>query len=357
MSDGDQPDDAQKTEDPTQKRIQESRKKGQVAVSREVNNWLMLLAATMIVVVLAPSVFKDLKLYLQTFIAQADMLPGAPGGIGIILADLFFNMLRVMALPFIFLMVFAAAGPLLQTGPLFAPESIKPDLSKVSPMKGFKRLFSMRSLMEFAKGIVKLALIGVVGAMILYPFYGQIDHMVGLPIDFMLGELMILFTRLMIGVLIVLAIIAMIDLVYQRMEQQKKLRMTKQEVKDEYRQSEGDPEIKARLRALRQQRAQQRMMQNVPKADVVITNPTHYSIALQYDGEGMEAPVCVAKGLDEVALRIQEVAREHDIILYENKPLAHALYDTVDIDQEIPHDQYKAVAEVISYVLQLRGKR
>ena len=151
-----------------------------------------------------------------------------------------------------------------------------------------------------------------------------------------------------------MGIVALIDVVYQRNEHTKKMRMTKQEVKDEYKQTEGDPMIKGKLRQLRSEKARQRMMQAVPQADVVITNPTHYSIALKYDPDTMEAPLCLAKGVDEVALRIREVAKEHEIVLYENVPLARALYDTVEIDETIPQEHFKAVAEAISYVFKLR---
>lgn len=214
----------------------------------------------------------------------------------------------------------------------------------------------MRSLMEFAKGLLKLAIIGVVGVIIIYPYFDKFEHFIGLPIPLLMGELKSLVVSLMIGVLIVLVVVAVIDLVYQRHEHAKKMRMTKQEVKDEYKQTEGDPHVKARLRQLRSEKARQRMMQAVPSADVVITNPTHYSIALKYDPETMEAPLCVAKGIDEIALRIREVAKQHDIILYENRPLARTLYDTVEIDETIPVEQYQAVAEVISFVFKQKGK-
>jgi len=172
----------------------------------------------------------------------------------------------------------------------------------------------------------------------------------------MMDEMQILVFQLMSGILIVLLVVAVMDLVYQRYEHMKQMRMTKQELKDEYKQTEGDPHVRAKLRQLRQEKAQARMMQAVPKADVIITNPTHFSIALEYKPETMDAPVLIAKGLDEVAMRIREVAKENDIPLYENVPLARALYDTVEIDQMVPEEHYKAVAEVISYIFQLKGK-
>jgi len=356
MSDNQEQDDAQKTEDPTPKKLEEARKKGQVAVSKEINNWLMLFAGTILVALMAPFVFTNLLEILKAFIERSYSFPSAPGGMGVILGGGLKQVLMALALPLAFLFIVAFLAPFVQVGPLFAPEAIKPEISKISPIKGFKRLFSMRSLMEFAKGLLKLAIIGVVGVIIIYPYFGKFEHFIGLPIPLLMGELKSLVVRLMIGVLIVLVVVAVIDLVYQRHEHAKKMRMTRQEIKDEYKQTEGDPHVKARLRQLRSEKARQRMMQAVPSADVVITNPTHYSIALKYDPETMEAPLCVAKGIDEIALRIREVAKQHDIILYENRPLARTLYDTVEIDETIPVEQYQAVAEVISFVFKQKGK-
>lgn len=356
MSDGEQPDDSQKTEEPTQKKLDEARKKGQVALSREINNWVMLFIATIVVAALSKPVMGHLREILESYLARSYMFPSLPGGLNVVLAGGFKQVFIVMALPFIILMLAAFLGPFLQIGPLFSVETIKPDISKISPAKGFQRLFSRRSLVEFVKGLLKITLISVVGTVILYPYFGRMEHMVGLPVPVLLQELMTLFIRLMIGVLVVLLVIAVIDLLYQRQEHYKKMRMTKQEVKDEYKQTEGDPQVRSRLRQLRSERARQRMMQAVPQADVVITNPTHYSIALKYDPEKMNAPVCVAKGVDELALRIREVAKEHDIVLFENPPLARTLFDTVEVDEAIPPEHYKAVAEIISYVFRVKGR-
>ncbi|PJB72588.1 MAG: flagellar biosynthesis protein FlhB [Alphaproteobacteria bacterium CG_4_9_14_3_um_filter_47_13] len=356
MADSDQTDDSQKTEDPTPKRLEDSRKKGQVALSREINNWVMLLAATILIGTASPSVFRKLKDHMQGYFEHAAGLPGVPGGVGAVLESSFWTVLGILAMPLLVLIFAAFIGPFIQVGPLFAPESLKPDISKISPVKGFKRLFSTRSLMEFAKGILKISVISAIGVMLLSPFFGQVDHLVGLAIPQLLDETLALVIRLMMGVLVALIVIAVIDLLFQRTEHMKKMRMSKQELKDEYKQSEGDPHVRARLRQLRGERARQRMMQAVPQADVIITNPTHYSIALKYDPETMDAPVCVAKGIDEVAMRIREVAKEHNITLYESPPLARILFDTVDIDEMVPAEHYKAVAEVISYVFKLKGK-
>ena len=352
----DQPDESQKTEEPTPKRIEESRKKGQVALSREVNNWVMLLAGTILIMAFSDRVMSQLTSFMRVYFEQAHDIPGGAGGIAFAMSEAFKNSFKIIVLPLIILLLAAFLGPFVQVGPLLALESIKPSLSKISPISGFGRLFSMRSLMEFAKGILKIAMVAVVGVIILAPYFGSMEHMIGLPMPLLLDELKLLVVKVMIGVLVVLVVIAVVDLVYQRYEHYKKMRMTKQEIKDEFKQSEGDPHVKARLRQLRSERARQRMIQAVPEADVVITNPTHYSIALKYDPETMDAPLCVAKGLDEVALRIREVATEHDVLLYENKPLARSLYDVVEIDETIPPEQYKAVAEVISYVFKVKGR-
>ena len=347
-------DEAQKTEDPTAKKMEDARKKGNVALSREVNHWVMLLTGTILVVWLSPYMLTELMELFKFHLANAHTVSGTPGGMNFALGNTLLEVLKILAFPLLVLMVAAFIGPFAQVGPLFAPEAIKPSLSKISIIKGFGRLFSTRSLMEFAKGILKISVVGIVGTIILMPYFGQFEHMITLPTIMILVELKTLFLALMTGVLFIVFVVAMIDLVYQRNQHMKKMRMTKQEVKDEYKQTEGDPHIKGKLRQLRMEKGRQRMMQAVPSADVVITNPTHFSIALKYDPDEMEAPVCVAKGMDEMALRIREVAKEHNIVLFENKPLARALYDVIDIDEQVPAEHFKAVAEVISYVFKLR---
>jgi flagellar biosynthetic protein FlhB len=356
MSDGEQAEDSQKTEEPTPKKLEEARKRGQVAVSREASNWLMLVAGTILIAAAAGPILSELQQIMKAYIEHAHDMPGVPGGFNVILGGAFKKIALLLMLPFLALMAAAFLGPFLQVGPLFAPEVIKPDISKISPLKGFSRLFSMRSLVEFFKGILKIVIVAVVGFFILYPYYGQVDHMVGLPLDALLDEMQELIVKLLTGIVVVMMAVAVIDIAYQRQEHHKKMRMTRHELKEEYRQTEGDPHVKARLRQLRTERARKRMMQAVPEADVVITNPTHYSIALKYDSKEMEAPKCVAKGMDHIALRIREVAKEHGVEIVENPPLARTLYDVVELDEIIPTEHYKAVAEVISYVFRKQGK-
>lgn len=355
MSDDEQ-DDSSKTEDPTPKKLEEARKKGQVPISREINNWVMLSAGTLVVLAMGPQMMQDITVLLRTYIGQSYQFPTMPGGMGFAVVDAFTEVIKILAVPLLFLMLAAFVGPFVQVGPLFSTETIKPDISKISPSKGFSRLFSMKSIIEFVKGLLKLGIVSAVGYLILSPYFATMDHMVGLPIPLAMDEMKILVQKLLVGILVVLFIVAAIDMAYQRHEHMTKMRMTKQELKDEYRQSEGDPMVKSKLRQLRMQKAQQRMMQAVPGADVVITNPTHYSIALKYDPDQNEAPLVVAKGVDEVALRIRETARENDIIILPNPPLARVLFDTVEIDEAVPAEHYKAVAEIISYVFRLKGK-
>ena len=349
-------DDSQKTEEPTPKKLEEARKRGQVALSREVNNWIMLFTGMMIMIFLAPSFMSGMIGFLRGFLEHSSNLEVENGGLSTILWTTVTEVVNFLFLPLLILVIASMLGPVTQIGFLFSSESLKPSLNKISVINGLQRLFSIRSVTEFLKGLLKLCIIGFIGYLILLPFYDSIEHFVGIPVVTALDELRYIFIKLSIGILAVLIVVAAIDLFYQRFEYNKKMRMSLQEIKDEYKQSEGDPHVRARLRQLRAEKARARMMQSVPEADVVITNPTHYAIALKYDMERMNAPVLIAKGVDEVAKRIREVAKEHDIVVYESPPLARALYATVEIDEMIPAEHYKAVAEIISYVFRLKGK-
>ena len=264
MSDSGENDDSSKTEDPTPRRLEEARRKGQVALSREANSWLMLLTATLLIMALAGPVMSKFEQMLVVYLEQSHALPGIPGGFKIVLGGAFTESMKIIALPLIILMLAAFLGPFLQIGPLFAPEIIKMDSSKISPVKGWSRLFSMRAIMEFVKGLLKIAMVTIVSLVLLYPYFPGLEHMVGLSMPLLMDEMKILVIRMMAGILIVFLVIAVIDIIYQRVEYMKKMRMSKQELKDEYRQTEGDPQIKGKLRQLRAEKARQRMMQNVP---------------------------------------------------------------------------------------------
>lgn len=357
MSEDGGTDDSQKTEEPTARKLEEARKRGQVIYSREVTNWVLIFAATLLVVGAGPPIASSLKDVLRVFLERPHDLLADPAGLGNVLRALLAEIALLILLPMSLLIVAAVFSGYIQTGPIFTAEPIKPDLKKISIVSGMGRLFSKRALAEFFKSLAKLVIIGVAATMAVMPYFAGLDHFVGEDIAQSLFDMQTLFIKMMTAILIVLFIIAIADYMYQRHEFMQKMKMSKQEIKDEYKQTEGDPHVKGKLRQLREQKARQRMIQNVPDADVIITNPTHYAVALKYDPKEMDAPKMVAKGTDAVAEKIKEVGRENKVPVIENPVLCRALFDSMDIDQFIPTEHFKAVAEVITYVFKLKGKR
>ena len=349
-------DDSQKTEDPTPKKLAKAREKGQIAVSQEVKSWAVLLAGATAIVFMSSFMANEVRSFGFAFIEKAHMLPVEGSAMQDLLIETAFKTAVAVSPLILILVVFALAGNILQSGLLFAPEKIKPDISKISPMKGIKRMFSMKSMVEFGKGILKLIIVAAVSVSLTIPLLGDIELLPGASMADILDRVYQVAIIISVATVGVMTAIAGLDFMYQKYQFTKEMRMTKQEVKDEHKQSEGDPQVKGRIRALRQQRARERMMANVPNADVVITNPTHYAIALEYKPEEMTAPKLVAKGVDAVAFRIREVAEEHDVPIVENPPLARALYASVELDEQIPPEHFVAVAEVIGYVMRLKGK-
>lgn len=350
-------DDAQKTEDPTPRRLDEARKRGEVAVSRELNHWFALLAATLAVVGLLPAAIRDIARVIVAYLEAPHRMALDAGALQSNFAGLLLGLGEALW-PVIGLLALAGIGAgLMQTGPLLSAGQLKPKFSKISPAAGMHRLFSMQAAAEFAKGLAKLCVVGIVAWKLLEPEFDRLDRFIAYDVVQLADVISRLSVRLMAGVLAVLAVVAALDFIYQKLSFRRSLRMTRQEVRDEFRQSEGDPLIKSRLRQIRLERARRRMMQEVPKADVVITNPTHFAVALKYEQTKMGAPKVVAKGADRVAQRIREVAEEHQVPIVENPPLARALFASVDLDEEIPTEHYKAVAEVIGYVMKLRRAR
>lgn len=352
----DQPDDAQKTEEPTSKRLRDAREKGQVATSRELNTWIILFGTGLLIAMAAPAMFRDLRDLLSGFISRPHSISADAGNLGDVLTGFLFELLLIMAIPFAVLFFLALTAGLVQNGLLFAVKQLEPKLDKLSLLKGLQRLFSMRQMVEFAKGMLKIVLIGAVGVILLLPEIGRLDTIPTMEAGEVLDEISTLVLRVFAAVLAILLAITLVDVVFQRLQHRKQLRMTKQEVKEEFKNTEGDPQIKSRLRQIRVERARRRMMQAVPEADVVVTNPTHFAVALAYDPEEMEAPRCVAKGQDLVAQRIRDVAEENEVPVVENPPLARALYASVEVDEFIPPEHYETVAKIISYVFNLKGK-
>ena len=349
-------DDSQKTEDPTGRRLQEARDSGQVANSREVNNLFMILALTISVVAFGAALSREFVNMTLPFIEAPDKIPTDIGHLTTAGWKLLGIIQMAGAAPLAIALVAAFGAGYLQFGLILSGESIMPSLEKISPLAGLKRIFSMRSLSDFLKGLLKLAVVGSIVYFVLTPSVGDLHKLIGMEVVQLLGVMVKLLNRLLLTVFSAMLVIALLDVLYQRYEHIKGLRMSRQEIKDEMRESEGDPMVKGRLRQLRMERARKRMMAEVPKADVVVTNPTHYAVAVRYEPQ-MTSPKVVAKGVDKVAMKIREIAAENNVPVVENPPLARGLYASVDIDQEISPEFYKAVAEVIGYIYKLKKKR
>ena len=356
MSDTDQ---SQKTHEPTDKKLEDARKRGEVAVSQEMRHLTMFAAAVVVVGGLGSfSVSRLLDLFAGLW-GRADALrldtaSNSRAFTGNLLGQMALAMGPLLAT----LLAFALATLFVQGRPNMSPSRLKLKWSKLSPVAGLKRLFGVQALVEFAKTLAKFTLVISTVLLVVWPAASGLDRMVGAtPGEIGRSTVRLIFLMVAAAAVLV-AILAAVDFVYQRNAFMKKMRMSLQEIKDEHKNSEGDPMIKAKVRAIGRQRAQSRMMAKVPTASVVITNPTHFAVALQYDHGAMNAPVVVAKGADEVAFRIREVARENGVPVVESPPLARALFASADLDRPIPTEHFKAVAAIISYVMTLaRGGR
>ncbi len=346
-------DDTEKTEDPTQKRLDEALKRGDVVKSQEVSTWFIIAGGTLVLVAFSGGVGTQLAATLRGLIANGyDIRVDGPA-LPYLFERLGGELIAMLAVPFLLLMLAALCGNLVQHRPVWSYEVLAPKLSRISPAAGLKRLFSAQALVNFSKGLVKLLVVGSVLTAMMWPERGRLMALVRSDPTAMLPLAQSLALKLLGAVVAMLAVVAAADYLFQYRQWYERQKMSLQELKEEFKQTEGDPAIKGKMKQVRASRMRKRMIANVPKAAVVITNPTHYSIALQYE-RGMEAPVCVAKGVDALALKIREVAGEHKVPIVENPPLARALHATVEVDQAIPPEHYKAVAEVIGYVMKLR---
>ena len=349
----DEDDSSDKTEDPTQKRLDQALERGDVAKSQEINTWFMIAGGTLVLSTFSRSIGDGIVVPLRNLIANSWMIPTDGPDLLTLAHSLVYAVAAAIGVPLLMLMLAAIFGNMMQHRLVWSAESLKPKLSKISPGAGFKRIFGKQAAANFGKGVFKLIAVGAVIAMVLWPERLRLEALVRTDPVVLLGLTVSLTLHLMTAVVAVLAIVAIADYLFQYRQWFERQKMSLQEMKEEFKQSEGDPHVKARIRQLRTGRMKKRMMAAVPKASVIITNPTHYSVALQYD-RGMSAPVCVAKGVDHLAFRIRDVAKEHDIPIVENVPLARTLYATVDVDEEIPVEHYHAVAEIIGYVMGLR---
>jgi flagellar biosynthetic protein FlhB len=350
-------DDSQRTEEPTQRRLEQAHEQGDVVRSTEISSFILLSGGTLALVALSASAATRFMGTFTVYLERPEQLVVNGQGIGAIYQQAINGLLAVVG-PMIGLLVAAAlTGHLIQHRPVFSVEKLKPDFSKLSPIKGFARLFGPDGWINLLKGVLKMLLVGSASYLALWPSREKLALALDLPPAGLAALALALVGKVLLAALCVLGALAGLDYFYQRHRFMKRQRMTRQELRDEHKQNEGDPQIKAKIRRLRHERSRRRMMAAVPKASVVITNPTHYAVALAYESGKMAAPVCVAKGMDALALRIREVAQEHDVPIVENPPLARALYATVEVDDPIPVEHYKAVAQIIGYVMRLASRR
>jgi len=346
-------DTSDKTEDPTQKHLDEALDRGDVVKSQEINTWFVIAGGTLVMSMFSSSIGGSMLMPLRNLLANAWKIRTDGPGLLALASHLEYAVIAAIGLPLLMLALAAIAGNMVQHRLVWSDETLKPKLSKISPGAGFKRIFGKQAAVNFAKGLFKLTALGAVMTAILWPERHRLEAMVQFDPASLLGITISMSLHLMGAVVAILAIVAVGDYLFQYRSWYERQKMSLQEIKEEFKQSEGDPHIKGRMRQLRQARMKKRMMAAVPKASVIITNPTHYSVALQYE-RGMPAPVCVAKGVDNMAFKIREIAREHNVPIIENVPLARSLYAAVDIDEEIPVEHYHAVAEIIGYVMGLR---
>lgn len=348
-------DDASKTEEPSERKISKAKEEGDVAISQDAKSFLMLLGMLFVVWLLLPLMFKWFYTLSLKFIENPDTIPTDPKHLQMLFGRTVMGMLKILSIPFLIFMILGLTASIAQTGFVYAPKKLLPDWNKLNIFAALPKFINMKKVVESIKGIIKISVIAFIGILVIRPYLEKINLMPTMDTMAILSFIHKVVVLLIFTVLIAVLIIALADYAWQKYSHLKKLRMTKQEVKDEYKQMEGDPLVKSRIRQVRMERARHRMMDNVPKADVVIVNPTHYAVALEYKMDKMDAPVVVAKGLDHLALRIRELAEDNDIPIVENPPLARALFASVELDQAIPQEHFKAVAEVIGYVMQLKN--
>lgn len=347
-----------KTEDPTSKKLEDAIKKGQIAQSKELNSFFMFLFFTIIAIWTMPLLMKKFTYKLQYLIANSGTIAVDNGQVYNLLK--YYMQISLLYLSPIFIGLFVAAfiSYYMQAGTLiFTFEQMTPDLSKLSITKGLKRLFSMKNLMEFLKGIFKIVLIGTFVLMVIKADIYELSQYQELSIVGIMLQLKMMVNDILMIVTIIMAAIAIVDFSYQKYEHFNNLKMSKHEIKEEYKQSEGNPEIKSKMKQLRQEQSKKRIKDTVPTARVVITNPEHYAVALSYEDGSDEPPICVAKGLDLIAQKIKDIAREHSIVIVEDPPLARTLFKDVAVDEEIPLKHYEAVAKIISYVISIEEER
>ncbi|WP_018660077.1 flagellar biosynthesis protein FlhB [Heyndrickxia acidiproducens] len=346
----------EKTEKATPKKRRDTRKKGQTAKSQDINTAIVLLAVFLFLYFGAGTIGKPMSQLVHTSLTEYMLQDVTEQSIHKIFIEIVKQMASMLVPVMAVAFIAGIVANLAQTGFIFTGEGLKPSLGKLNPLTGIKRILSIRALVELLKSELKMMLIGVVAFSVLWT---NISDILNLPFKSAAASLQVVgHLTLSIGLAssIALFALAILDYLYQRFDFEKNIRMSKQDIKDEFKNTEGDPFIKSKIRQKQKEMAMKRMMQEVPDADVVITNPTHYAICLKYDETKSDAPLVIAKGADYLAQKIKEIARENDIVMMENRPLARALYAQVEVGDVIPEQFFKAVAEILAYVYKMKHK-
>ncbi|HRB97348.1 MAG TPA: flagellar biosynthesis protein FlhB [Nitrosomonas sp.] len=346
--------DLERTEEATPHRLQKAREEGQVVRSQELTTFVLLMAAGAGLLFMGPGLMEQLLKIMKAGMQLDRDLAFQPDLMLNRLYELSFEGLIAMGPMLLLLIIVAFCAPMLLSGWLVSSKALMPDFNRIDPIKGIGRIFSMRSLVELAKAIAKAVVIGGVATLVIWQNKDAVMGLLILSIDTGINHTADLLSMSFLLIVAAMILIVAIDVPFQIWEHAKQLRMTKEEIRKESKENEGDPMVKARIRALQREAARRRMMSEIPKADVIVTNPTHYAVALRYKSESMRAPTVVAKGVHLLAARIREVAEEHRIPILEAPPLARALYYHVELESEIPEKLYAAVAEVLAYVFQLK---
>lgn len=347
----------EKTEKATPKKRQDARKKGQVIKSQDVTSAIVMLMVFIFLFFFAGSLRDELLAFFrQTFIHNIRIETLTIDSVMHLFIETLIQMAFIIVPIMAIAVVGALAGNFLQFGFLFTLEPMKFDLKKMDPIKGLKRMFSVKAIVELLKSVLKIGFIGSVTTIIIWTNLPEV-----LALSFKSPWMTLITVGKLVGIMgiaasLVLLCVSILDWMYQKFDYEKNLKMSKQDIKDEYKNSEGDPLIKSKIKQRQREMAMRRMMSEIPSADVVITNPTHYAIALKYDEESMDAPRVIAKGTDFIAQKIKLIAKEHDVIMVENRPLARAMYDQVEIGDPVPEEFFKAVAEILAYVYRIKRK-
>ncbi|WP_201713803.1 flagellar biosynthesis protein FlhB [Rossellomorea arthrocnemi] len=346
----------EKTEKATPKKRDDARKKGQTAKSQDVNTAIILLAVFLFLTFSA-SYIGDIvfDLFHQTF-QEYMLMDLTENTVQVITMDLMKEIAFLLGPIMLVALLAGLFSNYIQVGIMFTTEPLQPKLEKIDPIKGFKRIFSLRAIVELLKSILKISFVGAITFVVLWMNIDRVLSLSFKSVGDSLTTMASLTIQMGIAASLALLFLSLFDFLYQKYDFEKNIRMSKQDLKDEHKNIEGDPLIKSKIKQRQREMAMRRMMQEVPEADVVITNPTHFAIALKYDENKMDAPFVVAKGVDYLAQKIKYIANENDVVMVENRPLARSLYDSAEIGDAVPEEFFKAVAEILAYVYRIKNQ-